>query len=132
MSSLFLLQQEASEGTSNSLHTPGTSILGFIALCSTVVQLAKGEGLKVIASSGSDEKAAYASSLGADVSFNYKTVSTQEVLEKEGPINMCVACVASCVFCNLSSRLHIAFGIMLEARPSKLRWRPRSSGLVSS
>ena len=45
----------------------------------------------MIASSGSDEKAAYVSSLGADVSFNYKTVDTRKVLEKEGPINMCAS-----------------------------------------
>ena len=53
-----------------------------------MVQLAKSAGLKVIASAGSDEKVAYVSSLGADVAFNYKTTSTNEVLEKEGPINM--------------------------------------------
>ena len=60
---------------------------------STVVQIAKAEGLKVIASSGSDEKAAFASSLGADVSFNYKTVNTRKVLENEGPINVYVVCI---------------------------------------
>ena len=54
------------------------------------MQIAKAEGLKVIASSGSDEKAAFASSLGADVSFNYKTVNTRKVLENEGPINVYV------------------------------------------
>ena len=27
-------------------------------------------------------------SLGADVAFNYKTTSTREVLQKEGPIDM--------------------------------------------
>ena len=55
---------------------------------STVVQLAKADGLKVIASSGSDEKVAFAKSLGADVSFNYKTANTKEILEKEGPVSM--------------------------------------------
>ena len=54
---------------------------------SVVVQIAKSAGCKVIASAGSDEKVAYVSSLGADVAFNYKTVSTRKVLEKEGPIN---------------------------------------------
>ena len=44
-------------------------------------------GCKVIASAGSDEKVNYVSSLGADVAFNYKTTSTREVLEKEGPLN---------------------------------------------
>ncbi len=61
-----------------------------IPLFSTVVQLAKADGLKVIASAGSDEKVAFASSIGADVAFNYKTTPTRKVLEKEGPINMCV------------------------------------------
>ena len=56
-------------------------------LCSVVVQLAKLAQCKVIASAGSDEKVDYVSSLGADVMFNYKTVSTRGVLEKEGPLN---------------------------------------------
>ncbi|RDX54973.1 NAD-P-binding protein [Lentinus brumalis] len=51
----------------------------------TVVQLAKADGLKVIASAGSDDKVAFATSIGADVAFNYKTVSTRKILEKEGP-----------------------------------------------
>jgi len=54
----------------------------------TVVQLAKGDGCKVIASAGSDEKVAFVKSIGADVAFNYKTVPTRKVLEKEGPINI--------------------------------------------
>ncbi|KAI0749872.1 NAD(P)-binding protein [Daedaleopsis nitida] len=54
----------------------------------TVVQLAKADGMKVIASSGSDEKATFVSSIGADVSFNYKLVDTRKILEKEGPINV--------------------------------------------
>lgn len=54
------------------------------------MQLAKADGLKVIASAGSDEKVAFVQSLGADIAFNYKTTNTREVLEKEGPINMCV------------------------------------------
>ena len=54
------------------------------------MQLAKADGLKVIASAGSDDKVAFASSVGADVAFNYKTVPTRKILEKEGPINMCV------------------------------------------
>ncbi|THU91338.1 alcohol dehydrogenase [Dendrothele bispora CBS 962.96] len=55
---------------------------------SFVVQLAKLEGLKVIASVGSDEKVEFVKSLGADVVFNYKTTDVQEVLAKEGPINI--------------------------------------------
>ncbi|GJJ15203.1 hypothetical protein Clacol_009479 [Clathrus columnatus] len=49
-----------------------------------VVQLAKAQGLKVIASAGSDEKVNYAKSLGADVAFNYKTKSIGEVLDRLG------------------------------------------------
>ncbi|GAA5902183.1 hypothetical protein JCM6882_006723 [Rhodosporidiobolus microsporus] len=47
-----------------------------------VVQLAKKEGLKVIGSAGSDEKVEFVKSLGADVVFNYKTQSTQEILSQ--------------------------------------------------
>ncbi|OBZ78385.1 Zinc-type alcohol dehydrogenase-like protein PB24D3.08c [Grifola frondosa] len=54
----------------------------------TVIQLAKAEGLKVIASAGSDAKVAWLSSIGADVAFNYKTVPTAKVLQNEGPINI--------------------------------------------
>ncbi|TBU57233.1 NAD(P)-binding protein [Dichomitus squalens] len=54
----------------------------------TVVQIAKAEGLKVIASAGSDEKVEFVKSIGADVAFNYKTTKTREVLEKEGFINI--------------------------------------------
>ncbi|KAI0776475.1 alcohol dehydrogenase [Irpex lacteus] len=55
---------------------------------SFVVQLAKADGLKVIASAGSDEKVEWVKSLGADVVFNYKTAKTVEVLEKEGPVDV--------------------------------------------
>ncbi len=55
---------------------------------SFVVQLAKANGMKVIASAGSDEKVAWVKSLGADVVFNYKTTKTAEVLSKEGPIDV--------------------------------------------
>jgi NADPH:quinone reductase-like Zn-dependent oxidoreductase len=65
-----------------------------------VIQLAKADGLKVIASAGSDEKVAFMKEVGADVAFNYKTTSVRDVLSKEGPINMCVA-----NFSLLSSRL---------------------------
>ncbi|KAI0056019.1 alcohol dehydrogenase [Artomyces pyxidatus] len=58
------------------------------AVGSFVVQLAKVQGLKVIASSGSDDKVAYTRELGADVAFNYKNESTREVLEREGPIDI--------------------------------------------
>lgn len=55
---------------------------------SAVIQIAKAEGLKVIASAGSEEKVEFLKSIGADVAFNYKTTKTAEVLEKEGPIDM--------------------------------------------
>lgn len=54
----------------------------------TVIQLAKKDGLKVIASAGSDEKVEFMKSLGADVVFNYKTEKTADVLQREGPINI--------------------------------------------
>ena len=55
---------------------------------SMVIQLAKQDGLKVIASAGSEEKVQFMKSIGADVAFNYKTISAAEVLAKEGPIDM--------------------------------------------
>jgi len=55
---------------------------------SFVIQLAKLEGLKVIASAGSDDKVNFLKEIGVDVAFNYKSTSTREVLEREGPINM--------------------------------------------
>ncbi|EIM82741.1 NAD-P-binding protein [Stereum hirsutum FP-91666 SS1] len=55
---------------------------------SLVVELAKLDGLKVIGSAGSEEKVEFVRSLGGDVVFNYKTTSTREVLEREGPIDI--------------------------------------------
>ena len=64
------------------------------------MQIAKAEGLKVIASAGSDEKVEFVRSIGADVVFNYKTTSTREVLAKQEPINMYVASLPEVfVFC---------------------------------
>ena len=57
---------------------------------SLVIQLAKLDGLKVIASAGSDEKVQFMKELGADVAFNYKKTDTEEVLQKEGPLDMYV------------------------------------------
>jgi NADPH-dependent curcumin reductase CurA len=62
--------------------------LGVLTFCSLVIQLAKADGLKVIASAGSDEKVRFMKEIGADVAFNYKTTSVDEVLEKEGPIDV--------------------------------------------
>ncbi|KIJ62669.1 hypothetical protein HYDPIDRAFT_176457 [Hydnomerulius pinastri MD-312] len=58
------------------------------AVGSLVIQLAKKDGLKVIASAGSDEKVQFMKEIGADVAFNYKTTKTSEVLAKEGPIDV--------------------------------------------
>ncbi|KAJ3503202.1 hypothetical protein NLJ89_g8540 [Agrocybe chaxingu] len=55
---------------------------------SLVIQLAKPDGLKVIASAGSDEKVQFMKDIGADVAFNYKTSSVAEVLAREGPMDM--------------------------------------------
>ncbi|KAJ6452385.1 hypothetical protein C8R47DRAFT_1169175 [Mycena vitilis] len=58
------------------------------AVGSMVIQLAKRDGLKVIASAGSDEKVQFMRSIGADVAFNYKSTNTREVLAHEGPIDV--------------------------------------------
>ncbi|KAK1230320.1 hypothetical protein PQX77_006593 [Marasmius sp. AFHP31] len=55
---------------------------------SFVIQLAKKDGLKVIASAGSEEKVKFLKDLGVDVAFNYKTTKTSDVLAKEGPIDI--------------------------------------------
>jgi hypothetical protein len=57
---------------------------------SMVIQLAKRDGLKVIACGGSDEKVKFMREIGADVAFNYKTTDTREVLAREGPIDVYV------------------------------------------
>ncbi|KAJ7478372.1 hypothetical protein FB451DRAFT_1131650 [Mycena latifolia] len=55
---------------------------------SMVIQLAKRDGLKVIASAGSEDKVKFMKEIGADVAFNYKTTDTREVLAREGPIDI--------------------------------------------
>jgi NADPH-dependent curcumin reductase CurA len=71
-------------------------ILSYSYHCfSLVIQLAKADGLKVIASAGSEEKVKFMKEAGADVAFNYKTTNTDEVLAKEGPIDMYVLCYYS-------------------------------------
>ena len=57
-------------------------------VCRLVVQLAKADGLKVIASASSDEKVEFMKEIGADVAFNYKTTDTRAILKEEGPIDM--------------------------------------------
>ncbi|KAL0563028.1 hypothetical protein V5O48_019050 [Marasmius crinis-equi] len=53
-----------------------------------VIQLAKLDGLRVIASAGTEDKIKEAKDAGADVVFNYKHTSTEEVLKKEGPLDI--------------------------------------------
>ena len=55
---------------------------------SFVIQLAKLDGLRVIASAGSEEKVQFMKEIGADVAFNYKTARTADVLAKEGPVDV--------------------------------------------
>jgi NADPH-dependent curcumin reductase CurA len=54
-----------------------------------VIQIAKQDDLKVIASAGSKEKVKFVKEIGANVVFNYKVTDVREVLAKEGPIDMC-------------------------------------------
>ncbi|KAJ4466760.1 hypothetical protein J3R30DRAFT_3663430 [Lentinula aciculospora] len=54
---------------------------------SLVIQLAKMNGLRVIASAGSDAKVEYMRSLGVEVPFNYNKESYESVLSKHGPIH---------------------------------------------
>lgn len=53
-----------------------------------LIQLAKRDGLKVIASAGSDEKVEYAKTLGADIAFNYKSSDTLQILKEAGGIDI--------------------------------------------
>jgi len=55
---------------------------------SFLVQLAKKAGLKVIGSTGSDEKVEFLKSIGTDVTINYKAQDLASILAKEGPIDM--------------------------------------------
>ena len=52
---------------------------------STVIQMAKAMGAKVIATAGSDERAAACRKLGADAAINYKTEKVGEALKKAAP-----------------------------------------------
>ncbi|KAL1733717.1 hypothetical protein EV714DRAFT_246387 [Schizophyllum commune] len=61
---------------------------GASAVGSMIIQFAKLDGLKVIASAGSDAKVEYMRSLGCDVPFNYKTTPYKDVLAKNGPIDI--------------------------------------------
>jgi len=61
------------------------------AVGSFVVQLAKIDGLKVIGSTGSDDKVEFLKELGVDVVFNYKTTDTQKILGEHGGIDVLVS-----------------------------------------
>lgn len=53
-----------------------------------VIQLAKRDGLKVIASAGTDDKVKWLKEIGTDVAFNYKTSNLRDILKEAGPIDM--------------------------------------------
>lgn len=67
-SSLVLLEQSGRKFIESTRSMP--QLTRFTSL---VVQLAKQQGLKVIASAGSEAKVDFLKSIGADVAFNYKT-----------------------------------------------------------
>ncbi|KAF9461631.1 NAD(P)-binding protein [Collybia nuda] len=58
------------------------------AVGSLVIQLAKRDGMKVIASAGTDDKVNFMNELGADVAFNYHTNSTKDILREHGPLDV--------------------------------------------
>lgn len=69
--------------------------------------------------------------LGADVVFNYKTMDTAEVLEKEGPIDMRVSLLLNFFTLN-STYVRIDTGTMLAEQPWMLRSKllPSMLGLL--
>ncbi|KAF5382269.1 hypothetical protein D9757_008938 [Collybiopsis confluens] len=58
------------------------------AVGSMVIQLAKRDGMRVIASAGTQEKIDFLKEIGADVAFNYKETSVRELLAKQGPVDI--------------------------------------------
>ncbi|KAG9310737.1 hypothetical protein JVU11DRAFT_9342 [Chiua virens] len=66
---------------------------------SLVIQLAKRDGIKVIASTGTDDKVQLLKVLGVHVASNYKTAKTAEVLAMEGPIDVYVAMLPNSIDC---------------------------------
>ncbi len=64
--------------------------ISLLIFSSLVIQLAKRDGMKVVASAGTDDKVQYMKEIGADIAFNYKTTSTKDILERHGPINVYV------------------------------------------
>jgi NADPH2:quinone reductase len=70
------------------LMQAGASGLGIV-----VIQMAKLFGAKVMTTVGSDEKAAFVRTLGADIIINRKKESLAEVMEKH-PVDVAIDCVA--------------------------------------
>ncbi|KAG1735111.1 uncharacterized protein EDB91DRAFT_569220 [Suillus paluster] len=112
-----------------------------------VVQLAKAQGLKVIASCGSDQKVSLVKSLGADHVFNYKTANTAAELRMHGPIDIYfdnvggptleaaidnVACNARIVICGMVSQYNLGTDKTYGIRNLWLlnRYRAKMEGLV--
>ncbi|KAG1866680.1 hypothetical protein F4604DRAFT_1778258 [Suillus subluteus] len=112
-----------------------------------VVQLAKAQGLKVIASCGSDQKVSLVKSLGADHVFNYKTADTAAELKAHGPIDIYfdlvggptleaainnLACNARLVICGMISQYNSATNEAYGIRNLWLlnRYRAKMQGLV--
>ncbi|KAG8903229.1 hypothetical protein FRC01_009286, partial [Tulasnella sp. 417] len=58
------------------------------AVGSVVCQVAKAEGLRVIASAGSDSKVAFLKEIGVDVAFNYKKQDVGTVLKESGGVDI--------------------------------------------
>ncbi|KIJ38261.1 hypothetical protein M422DRAFT_176890 [Sphaerobolus stellatus SS14] len=90
------------------------------ALGSMVCQLAQAAGLKVIASTGSDEKVKYLIEvIGVDYAFNYKTTKVDSALSKWGPIDVYWDNVggetldAAIAHCNVHARI-LACGYISE------------------
>jgi NADPH-dependent curcumin reductase CurA len=82
-----------------------------------VIQLAKLDGLKVIASAGSEDKVKFMKEIGADVAFNYKTASANEILEKEGPVDVSVHSYILCQSVPDKMFLRPDIGTMSVGRP---------------
>lgn len=112
-----------------------------------VVQLAKAQGLKVIASCGSDQKVSLVKSLGADHVFNYKTADTAAELNAHGPIDIYfdlvggptleaaidnLACNARIIICGMISQYNSGADEAYGVRNLWLlnRYRARMQGLV--
>ena len=81
---LEVLERESCSSTRHSLRLTNSLIV-----ISFVIEYAKivAPHLKIIASAGSDEKVEGLRKRGV-VAFNYKTQDANEVLKKEGPIDM--------------------------------------------